>query len=240
MQARPTTTTLTVDDFSKYIQNKRDLYEACERNGFYLPRLKTTMVTEEYMRQVIKGNSWCPMRSKIKMLGCPRPPNKSVLLEKFWNFVHFNRFDLECIDPEKHVPDKRWLLDVLATFTPEDEIFGKSYNPPERASKLSEIKTIEVPVDFMKDLPFSKRKTKRKGLRIQKEGLRVQKKMRFKIMQKKFADALLDEEVKDDEKETKKRSKTAKTATNEGTFKPPQMPSTPPRNTSGMTNNSSR
>jgi hypothetical protein len=52
MQTRPTTT-LTVDDFSKYIQNKRDLYEACERNGFYLPRLKTTMVTEEYMRQVI-------------------------------------------------------------------------------------------------------------------------------------------------------------------------------------------
>ena len=54
MQAR-TTTTLTVDDFSKYIQNKRDLYEACERNGFYLPRLKTTMVNEEYMPNVIKG-----------------------------------------------------------------------------------------------------------------------------------------------------------------------------------------
>ena len=52
MQTRPTTT-LTVDDFLKYIQNKRDLYEACERNGYYLPRLKTTMVTEEYMRQVI-------------------------------------------------------------------------------------------------------------------------------------------------------------------------------------------
>jgi hypothetical protein len=154
---------LTVDDFSKYIQNKRDLYEACERNGFYLPRLKTTMVTEEYMRQVIKGNSWYPMRSKIKMLGCPRPPNKSVLLEKFWNFVHFNRFDLECIDPEKHVPDKRLLLDELATFTPEDEIFGKSYNPPERASKLSEIKTIEVPVDFMKDLPFSRTKDQEEG-----------------------------------------------------------------------------
>jgi len=165
MQTRPTTT-LTVDDFSKYIQNKRDLYEACERNGYYLPRQKTTMVTEDYMRQIIRGNAWCPLRAKITMLGCPRPPNKSVLLEKFWNFVNFNRYDLSCVDPEKHIPDKRWLLDVLATYTPEDEIFRKSYNPPERASKLSEIKTIEVPVDFMKDLPFSKRKTKRKGLRI--------------------------------------------------------------------------
>ena len=82
MQAR-TTTILTVDDFSKYIQNKRDLYEACERNGFYLPRLKTTMVNEEYMRNVIKGTAWCKMRNKITMLGCPRPPNKSILLDKF-------------------------------------------------------------------------------------------------------------------------------------------------------------
>ncbi len=70
------------------------------------------------------------------------------------------------------------------------------------------------------DLPFSKRKTKRKGLRIQKEGLRVQKKMRFKMLQKKFRDALLEEEeVKDDEKEAMKRSKTAKIANNEGSFK---------------------
>jgi len=124
------------------------------------------MANEEYMRQVIKGSSWCPLLAKITMLGCPRPPNKSVLLEKFWNFIHFNRFDLSCVYTDKHIPDKRWLLDVLATYCPEDEIFKKSYNPPERASKLSEIKTIEVPVDFMKDLPFSKRKTKRKGLRI--------------------------------------------------------------------------
>jgi hypothetical protein len=47
----------------------------------------------------------------------------------------------------------------------EDEIFNKSYNPPERVSKLSEIKTIEVPADFMNNLPFSKRKTKSKRSR---------------------------------------------------------------------------
>ena len=165
MQAR-TTTTLTVDDFSKYIQNKRDLYKACERNGFYLPRLKTTMVNEEYMRKIIKGAAWYPMRNKITMLGCPRPPNKSILLDKFWTHMDNRGYELVGVDREKHIPDKRWLLDVLATYTPGDEIFAKNYNPPERASKLSEIKTIEVPVDFMKDLPFSRRKSRRKGLRI--------------------------------------------------------------------------
>ena len=40
----------------------------------------------------------------------------------------------------------------------------------------------------------------------------MQKKLRYKMMSKKYADAMLDEEVKDDEKETKKKSKTTKTA----------------------------
>ena len=105
---------------------------------------------------------------------------------------------MQGVDREKHILDKRWLLDVLATFTPQDEIFKKSYQPPERASKLSEIKSIEMAVDFLKDLPLSKRKSRRKGLRLQKEGLRVQKKERFRLMSKNFAHALLDEEVKDD------------------------------------------
>ena len=119
------------------------------------------------MRQIIQGAAWCPLRKKIVMLGCPRPPTKQVLLDKFWDYVDTNQLKLIGVDREKHTPDKRWLLDILATFTPSDEIFAKNYNPPERESKLSEIKTIEVPVDFMKDLPLSRRKSRRKGLRIQ-------------------------------------------------------------------------
>ena len=100
------------------------------------------------------------------MLPCPRPPNTSVLLEKFWAYVDAKQLNMQGIDRERHIPDKRWLLDVLATFTPQNEIFKKSYQPPERASKLSEIKSIEMPVDFLKDLPLSKRKSRRKGLRL--------------------------------------------------------------------------
>ena len=53
-------------------------------------------------------------------------------------------------------------------------------------------------------------------------------------MSKKFANALLDEVVKDDERQTKKRLQTAKTATNEGAFKSPQAPTTPPRSSTLM------
>ena len=66
------TTTLTVDAFSALINNKRDLYEACVQNGYYLPKLKSSVVTEEYMRLVMTGKSFCPKFADIRMKPCPR------------------------------------------------------------------------------------------------------------------------------------------------------------------------
>ena len=60
------------------------------------------------------------------------------------------------------------------------------------------------------------------------------------MMSKKFAHALLDEEVKDDERLSKKRLQTAKTVTNEGAFKSPQAPTTPPRSQHPMSDSPSR
>lgn len=69
-----------MDAFSQLIRNNRDLYEACVRNGFYHPKLKCSMVAEEYMRQVIIGKAFFPKFKEIRMKPCPRPPNKNFLL----------------------------------------------------------------------------------------------------------------------------------------------------------------
>ena len=78
-----TTTKMTVDEFAKLIQNRKDLYEAVLRNGFYLPKLKSSMITEEYMRNVLMGKAFCPKYEQIKLHPCPRPPGKDVLLRKY-------------------------------------------------------------------------------------------------------------------------------------------------------------
>ena len=56
---------------------------------------------------------------------------------------------------EKHFPDKRWLLDVIAPYAPGAEIFKKDYLTPVKAFKFSEIKSIEVPLEFIRGLPMS-------------------------------------------------------------------------------------
>ena len=69
-----------------------------------------------------------------------------------------------CGVDELRVPDKRWLLDFVSTFKPDDEIFRKDYRPPAKANKLSEMKTVDVNKSFFENLVPAKRKVRRRGL----------------------------------------------------------------------------
>ena len=71
MSNNPATIKVTVDDFSKYIANKRDFYDAMVANGYYVPKYKTTMITEEYMRDILGGRTFCPHFKDVKLLPCP-------------------------------------------------------------------------------------------------------------------------------------------------------------------------
>ena len=84
---------------------------------------------------------------------------------------------------------------MLSTKCPNDEIFAKSYKPPARAGRLDDFKTIEVPENVLEGLPFSTRKTKRKGLRIAKDGLRMARQERDTMLRKKYFKNMIDEEA---------------------------------------------
>ena len=157
---------VTVDDFSKYIANKRDFYDAMVANGYYMPKYKSTMITEDYMRDILGGKTFCPHYKDVKLLPCPRPPQVDMLLKKFYRICASRNLLNNCGVDELHQPDKRWLLDFVSTFKPDDEIFQKDYRPPAKANKLSEMKTVDVNKSFFENLAPTKRKVRRRGLNI--------------------------------------------------------------------------
>lgn len=103
------------------MQDKRDLYEAVQRNGWYVPSYKSNACNEKYLKKVLLGKVYCPKYEDIKMLPCPRPPSKTVLYEKFKAIMASKKFTIAFDD--KHLPDAKWLLAVIATLNPTDEIF---------------------------------------------------------------------------------------------------------------------
>jgi hypothetical protein len=63
----------SIYEVQQVIQSKSELYEAALRNGFYLPKLKSSIVTEQYLHDVINKRVFCPLYKEIKLLPCPRP-----------------------------------------------------------------------------------------------------------------------------------------------------------------------
>ena len=119
-----------MSEITKAIGSKAELYESAIRNGFYLPKLKCSIITEDYIYGVLLGNVLCPKYGAIKLLPCPRPPDKETLIKMAEEAMSEHNKSLG-IDAS-HTPDKAWLISIISTFNPMCEIFKKSYLPPPR------------------------------------------------------------------------------------------------------------
>jgi hypothetical protein len=149
----------SVKEVSKVIGNKSELYEAAIRNGYFLPKFKCTIITEEYLNAVLRGELSCAKYHDIRLKPCPVPPDKESLI-KILEEVFADRSKPLGIDAS-HTPDKDWLLAMISTFDPENEIFHKSYVPPTRKEKKELAKgKVALPADFLVGLPERRGKGK--------------------------------------------------------------------------------
>ena len=48
-----------LEEVKRIIGGKADLYEACLRNGWYLPKSKCSIITEDYLMGIITGRIFC-------------------------------------------------------------------------------------------------------------------------------------------------------------------------------------
>ena len=103
-------------------------------NGYCLPRYKSSMITEDHMRDILGGRTFCPHYKEVKLMPCPRPPPVELLLRKFRRICESRNLLNNCGVDEVHQPDKRSLLYFVSALSPYDEIFRKDYRPPRLTS----------------------------------------------------------------------------------------------------------
>jgi len=72
----------TLTAFRKLIQSRGDLWEAANRNGYVLPKLTSSICTEEYLRKVISGEYYCPKDAEVRLKNCFAHPGKDYLQKK--------------------------------------------------------------------------------------------------------------------------------------------------------------
>lgn len=98
------------------------------------------------------------------MLPCPKPPIKEVLLAKVAAAVMASGHPSTGVD-SAHRPDTKWLLDVLSTLSPDDEIFRRDYVAPPRKPALPELRCLKLPSALVQGLPISSSKSRARKLK---------------------------------------------------------------------------
>ena len=121
--------------FTDFVKNMADLYNLAVRNGFYLPKQTSSSVNEIMLYLVLQGHYWCPKFADIKLKPCVRAPVKDILLEKVKKLAIEKGLNIAWID-SAHVPDKDWLIAVISSLNPDDEIFKKDYVAPPIRKRL--------------------------------------------------------------------------------------------------------
>ena len=156
---------VSLAELSDAVRDKKDLYELALRNGFYLPKRTSSVITEEYLMEVLKGSCWCPRFEEIRLRPCVRAPSVDVLLGKFREATLLHGKQKVFVDKD-HRPDVKWLIDVVATLMPYDEIFAKDYVPPPRKPPTSQLKVIDLDPALLQGVPASRSRAKRRRLRV--------------------------------------------------------------------------
>jgi len=72
-----------------------------------------------------------PAYRDVRLMPCPEPPSKMMLVVMAEKAAQKAGKKKLGVDPEKGLyPDQAWLLAVLSTLEPANEIFLKHYVPP--------------------------------------------------------------------------------------------------------------
>ena len=122
---------MTTADFSKFVMGVDDLYNAALRNGYYLPKQSCSYINEITLVNILKNEYWCPKSEDIRIKNCVKAPVKETLYAKLEALCQRQNLNISWINVEKNqVPDKKWLVDVIGTLNPKDEIFKKDYVAP--------------------------------------------------------------------------------------------------------------
>ena len=140
---------ITADQARLAIRNRKQFHKAMIAAGYYVPGESSSFCTVKLMTEVREGKCFCPMLKDMTFLPCVSPPTTSYLVDYIANMLEnndqyqseeqANQYKRLAKHLRRNHPDKQWLLGVLSTLHPGNEIFKKGYRPPqERALRANQ------------------------------------------------------------------------------------------------------
>ena len=81
---------LSMQQAALLVNNRFDYHNACVKNGYHKPNVKTALCTLEFMKEVRTGVNWVPKLTDIKLAPCPNPPSTDDIRPELVLFIEAN------------------------------------------------------------------------------------------------------------------------------------------------------
>ena len=129
-------------EVGKSVRNHSTYYDALRANLYHPPSKSSAVCTMAFMRAVRKGTVYCPKRAELQVQHqCFNPPPRDILLRDkllpaLQSFITSRPRPKKerilaikglVVALEKREANAQWLIDLIAIFKPEDEIFERGY-----------------------------------------------------------------------------------------------------------------
>jgi hypothetical protein len=118
---------IQAEDAAGLVQDKKDFWNCCERNGFFMPDFNTTIITLDFLRDVRYSLVYCPRYADLKLGPCPEPPTLFEATLELISAIENNYVNMSAEELPKfqklveHLiirsSNRPWVLQVLSTLT---------------------------------------------------------------------------------------------------------------------------
>lgn len=91
------------------------------RNGYFVPSIKSPVITEEYLMKVLEETYWVPKYGFFSLYPCPTPPTKTLIYAEVKRLAESHGLNLGFKDDK--LPNKFWLITALGAINSGHEFF---------------------------------------------------------------------------------------------------------------------
>ena len=103
---------------------------------------KNQFVSVKMLKDIYTGKCHCPKIGEIKQLPCVYPPSAEFLRDEVANIIENKGEYVNELQAQqwkrltkymrKNIPEKQWLLGMLALIHAQHPVFKKDYKPPKK------------------------------------------------------------------------------------------------------------
>ena len=166
------------------VKSKEDLYHATVRNDWWMPSLKSGVITVDYLTDVRAGSCFRLHCDQVRYRPCPFPPSRKEVFQML----------LALMEEPEHIgfslrktPNIEWSLGCLSSLDPDHAIFQKGYSAqlPQFRLAAQRAPGISNADGFFDGLPMSQCKSKSSVVLFRNPPLEKWEALRLQILRNK-------------------------------------------------------